>query len=189
MKRQLAVAAVSLLLLTGCGTNSNAVDGNQIGFVAADGSAVLLDPVKRDQAVELTAKPVEGGADWQLSAQLGKVVLLNAWGPWCAPCRKEVPELQKLQQEFASKGLTVVGLATRTSRASVAAFVSENGIDYLQLADYDSRALSMIGGIPSATIPSTILIDRKGRVAGWALGAADPALLSGFIESLLEEQD
>jgi hypothetical protein len=98
-----------------------------------------------------------------------------------------LPELQKIYTELSSKGLMIVGLATRTNATSTLAYTKKFNITYPQLADYDSAALAQIPGIPSATVPGTIFIDRKGRVAGWALGAADPALIRSIAQSLLEE--
>jgi peroxiredoxin len=78
-------------------------------------------------------------------------------------------------------------MATRTNQAAVEAFVRKQGVTYLQLADYDSKVMVQLEGVPSTTVPSTIFIDRKGRVAGWALGAVDEALLRSIVKSLLEE--
>lgn len=187
LRRSLLVG-LGVLLLSACGTSAGDLQGDQTGFVSSDGSAVLRDVGQRNPAPELRGRPVAGGSDWDLAALRGKVVLLNAWGPWCAPCRVEVPELQKLQDELGGVGLQIVGLATRTNAASVTAFTTKNQIKYPQIADYDSALLAGIGGIPSTTIPGSILIDRAGRVAGWVLGAGDPVLLKNLVEALLEEQ-
>lgn len=180
--------ALAAGLLTACSSSTGDLQGDQTGFVSSDGSAVLRSIGERPLAADLQGRTVAGNVQWKLAALRGKVVLLNAWGPWCAPCRVEVPELQKLQDEFGAKGLQVVGLATRTNATSVEAFTRQNRISFPQVADYDSALLSSIGGIPSSTIPGSILIDRAGRVAGWVLGAADPVLIKDLVESLLEEQ-
>lgn len=186
LRRSLLVGCL-IALLTACGSSAGELQGDQTGFVSSDGSAVLRDVAQRKSAPELRGEPVAGGKEWSLAEMRGKVVLLNAWGPWCAPCRVEVPELQRLQTELGGAGLQVVGLATRTNAASVTAFTTKNQISYPQIADYDSALLGGIGGIPSTTIPGSILIDRAGRVAGWVLGAGDPVLLKDLVESLLEE--
>lgn len=158
------------------------------GFVAADGSAVVLDVAERRPATPISAEPVSGGSTWELQAEAGNVVLLNTWGPWCAPCRAEVPYLQELSKDFAAVGLKVIGMATRTNQAAVEAFVRKQGVTYMQLADYDSRIMVQLEGVPSTTVPSTIFIDRQGRIAGWALGAVDEVLLRSIVKSLLEEK-
>ncbi|MEY4322707.1 MAG: hypothetical protein RL410_488 [Actinomycetota bacterium] len=185
--RRLLAAVISCVLLAACSSNSTLHNGDQTGFVSADGSAVVKDVSERGEVVDLSAADITNNVTWKLSEHRGEVVLLNAWGPWCAPCRKELPELQKLSTEFSSKGLSIVGLATRTNATATLAFTNKFKISYPQLADYDSAALSRLPGIPSATVPGTIFIDRMGRIAGWALGAADPALIRSITESLLDE--
>ncbi|MEY2634238.1 MAG: hypothetical protein RIS75_178 [Actinomycetota bacterium] len=182
-----ASALILMGLLAACGNTGGLQSGDQIGYVSADGSAVLRDPAERGAVVTLSAKQLSSNAMWNLEDHRGEVVLLNAWGPWCAPCRKELPELQKLQDSFKSDGLLIIGLATRTNETAVNAFTSKFGITIQQLEDFDSSALAAIDSIPSATVPGTIFIDRQGRVAGWALGAADPSLIKTLTQSLLEE--
>ena len=174
-------------LLTGCSSNSTKAGPNELGFVSLDGTAVLHNADQRNAAGTLTFPGIVPTSDWSLSAVQGKVVLLNVWGPWCAPCRKEFPELETLSTTFASDGLEVIGVATRTTATSVEAFVASQRITFRQVADFDSLIISNLRGVPSSTVPSSILIDRQGRIAGWVLGAADPALLKSMLKSLLEE--
>lgn len=184
MKRTLAGLFVLALALSGCAqapTNT----GDSIGYVAADGSLVLRDAEKRGDVIDIKGTLLDGSS-WSLSSLRGDVVLLNAWGPWCAPCRTEVPLLQDLQDSMP--GVQVIGFATRTDRVAVEAFTSSRNITYPQVQDFDSRLFLGIGGVPSMSIPGTLLIDKQGRVAGWALGAADTQLLGDFAKSLLEEQ-
>lgn len=185
MSLRLVSALLAGLLLAGCG--QGVVEGDQTGFVSADGSAVLRDPDERGEPLDLAAELV-GGGSWQIESLRGQVVLLNAWGPWCAPCRKELPVLQKLADDLGGEGLAVVGFATRTNRPAVEAFARQAGITFAQVADYDSAKMAEIGGVPSATIPSTLLIDRSGRVAGWVLGEVDGALIKSMAQDLLEEK-
>ena len=188
MKLKLVILGLLLTLgLAGCASNTGETGSNELGFVAADGSAVLLDVSQRNDPVDLEFPLVSESDTWQLSDARGQVVVLYAWGPWCAPCRKELPELQELQDELGAQGLQIVGLATRTTRTAVEAFIRQRNITYPQLADYDSLVISSLSGVPSTTVPGSIFIDRQGRVAGWSLGAADPVLLESLMKSLLEE--
>lgn len=185
MIRRVAILGLLAVLLTSCASTSTAND-DSIGYVATDGSAVLRDIDKRGDAIDLVGELLDG-SEWRLSDFRGKVVVINSWGPWCAPCRKEVPELQDLLDENEEKGLAIFGFATRTNSSAVEAFVNKHGITYPQVADFDSAIISQIKGVPSATVPGTIFIDKKGRVAGFALGAADITLIKSLTESLLEE--
>lgn len=184
MKRALAVLFASTLVLTGC-AQAPTETGDSIGYVAADGSLVLKDIGNRGEAIDISGKLLDG-APWMLSSLRGDVVLLNAWGPWCAPCRTEVPLLQDLQDSLP--GLRVVGFATRTDKVAVDAFTRIRNITYPQVQDFDSRLFLGVRGVPSMSIPGTLVIDTKGRVAGWALGAVDTQVLRDFAKSLLEEK-
>ena len=183
MKRLIALIVV-LALVSGCAANVTNSDG--LGFVASDGSAVVLDIENRTKATDLTATLLDESGTWRLAAMQQSVVFLNTWGPWCAPCRKEIPELEALYQELGS-GFEVVGFATRTTKSQAEAFLKYKNITYTQVQDFSSSVIARLDGIPSSTIPSTIFIDAEGRIAGWALGAADPTLLKSIAKSLMEE--
>lgn len=185
MLRRFAAAVCAAALLTGCGAPGYSTDAGT-GYVAADGAIVLRDAADRGEALDIEGTLLDGSA-WSLAAARGKVLLLNAWGPWCAPCRTEVPQLQTLQADLGAEGLQVVGFATRTNRTAVDAFTRKYDIDYPQVQDYDSAHFLGIRGVPSMSIPGTLIIDRRGRIAGWAIGAVDVSLLRGFAETLLKE--
>ena len=186
-RRFIVGALVAAIALSGCASSSKPNDPNELGFVSADGSAVLKDSNQRAQAVDLSFPVIASDSTWSVSDARGKVVLLNVWGPWCAPCRKEFPELQALSTELSADGLEIVGVATRTTDTAVTSFVASQGISFAQVADFDSLIMSGLSGVPSSTVPSSVLIDRQGRIAGWVLGAADPVLLKSLLKSLLEE--
>ncbi len=185
MIRKVIVLAVISIFLSSCATSSSK-DENSIGYVAQDGSAVLRDPSERGTPIKLSAKLLDGNS-WNISDFRGQVLILNTWGPWCAPCRTEVPQFQELLNAKSADGLQIFGLATRTNNSAVKAFTSKQEITYPQIADFDSAVVSQIQGVPSATVPGTIFIDKMGRVAGFALGAADISLIRSLTESLLEE--
>lgn len=186
-RRFIVGVMVAAIALSGCGSSSTQSDPNELGFVSADGSAVLRDENQRAEAIDLTFAEIGVDSEWSIADSRGAVVVLNVWGPWCAPCRKEFPELQMLSDELAPDGLEIVGVATRTTETSVSTFVRSQGITFKQVADFDSLQMSSLSGVPSSTVPSSVLIDRQGRIAGWVLGAADPALLKSMVKSLLEE--
>ena len=183
MKRILSLL-LTLFMLASCATSVTNTDG--LGFVASDGSAVVLDPDNRTKATDLTATLLDDSGTWRLAAMQRSVVFLNTWGPWCAPCRKEIPELEALYNELG-EGFEVVGFATRTTQSQAEAFLANKNITYTQVQDFSSSVIARLDGIPSSTIPSTIFIDSQGRIAGWALGAADPTLLKSIAKSLMEE--
>ena len=101
----------------------------------------------------------------------GKVVLLNIWATWCAPCRKEMPTLDRLQAKLGGPEFEIVALSVdRAGPKQVKEFFAEIGIKYLAL-NIDSSAKAMFTlGAPG--LPMTLLIDRKGEEIGRLIGPA-----------------
>lgn len=175
-------AVVVAIALAACGT---AQGSGESGFVAGDGSLVLLDASQRAAAPELEGTTLDGGT-WRLADHLGDVVVLNVWASWCAPCRAEAPELQEVWEEFEGRGVQFVGLDTRDSDAAARAFVETYQITYPNVIDQDGQLqLLFADTLPPQAIPSTIVIDPEGRVAGRALGRVSASALRGLIEPLL----
>lgn len=106
-------------------------------------------------------------ADWK-----GRVVLLNLWATWCAPCRKEMPQLDNLQRELGSDKFEVVALSVdRTGVPGAKKFFDQIKVERLGLyADATARAGAALRAVG---MPTTILIDRKGREIGRLIGPAE----------------
>lgn len=111
-------------------------------------------------------KPVKLG-DWK-----GRVVLVNLWATWCAPCRKEMPDLAELQKELGSADFEVVAISVdRKGAEASSAFLKETGADNLAL--YIEPTTAIVNEFQALGLPATILIDRQGREIGRLLGPAD----------------
>lgn len=182
-----ALGAVALLALTGCssGTSSEATGTS---FVAGDGSIVLLDPAERVAAPSLVGTTLDGQ---QLSSAglAGDVLVVNVWASWCAPCRSEAPSLERLSKEFADQGVSFIGLNTRDSDTSARSFVERFGITYPNVIDRDGvLQLGFRDSLPPRAIPSTLVMDRSGRVAARVLGAVSESSLRGVIEAVADEK-
>ncbi len=154
--------------------------------VAALGVVVVLGwlhrgsvPVQQGAPAPEFRAPSLRGDTLALSALRGRVVLLNAWATWCTPCRWEMPEIEALYQRLAGKGLVVVAVSQDEAPgpdamyggtlADVAGFVSENHLTFPVLLD-PGRRLAQLFGIVG--LPTSILIDRHGRIARKVLGPA-----------------
>lgn len=182
MMRALIMAAV--LLVTGCAA---AADPASDGYVAGDGSFVLLDPEDRQPAPQISGTTLDGGTI-DLADARGDVVLLNVWASWCAPCRAEAPILEQVWQDVQDEGVQFIGLDTRDSDAAANAFVERFGLTYPSIIDRDGRLQLRFGDtLPPQAIPSTVFIDRQGRVAGRALGKVSESTLRGLLEPLIAE--
>ncbi|MFO1032675.1 MAG: redoxin family protein [Hyphomicrobiales bacterium] len=112
------------------------------------------------------------GASKSLSDFKGRVVLLNLWATWCAPCRKEMPSLASLQKDMGGPGFEVVALSLdHKGLEASGAFLKETGADALALyADPESKALAAVGALG---LPATLLITRDGKEAARLLGPAE----------------
>jgi len=186
--RAAALLAVLSLTLAGCGSagsSESAVDVSDSGFVAGDGSIVVLPEAERVPAPDLTGPTLDGGT-FTLADHRGEVVVLNVWASWCAPCRAEAPTLAALSAELQDAGVQFVGLDTRDSDVPARAFVERFGIGYPNVVDPDGRLQLLFGdSLPPQAIPSTLVIDAEGRVAARALGKVSESSLRGMIEPLL----
>ncbi len=112
------------------------------------------------------------GVQKDLSQWKGKVVLLNLWATWCGPCRKEMPELAKLQKLMGSADFEVVALSEDLKGVEAsAAFLKDSGSDNLTL--YVDPKATALAALQSAGLPTTILIDRQGKEVGRLLGPAE----------------
>jgi cytochrome c biogenesis protein CcmG, thiol:disulfide interchange protein DsbE len=119
-----------------------------------------------------------------LSAYLGKVVLLNFWATWCAPCRDEIPRFRAWQLQNGERGLQVVGISMDDEGAPVRTFYREYRLNYPVLMGDESLG-ELYGGVFG--LPVTFLIDRKGRIRYQHQGETNLNLMQREIEQLLKE--
>lgn len=133
--------------------------------------AAFLVKADRPAVPDLVFKD-SAGSEVKLSKWQGRVVLLNLWATWCAPCRKEMPTLNDVQKQLGSKDFEVVALSVdRKGLEASAAFLKETDADALGLyVDETSKSLE---SLQAFGLPATLLIDRKGREIGRLLGPAE----------------
>jgi thiol-disulfide isomerase/thioredoxin len=114
--------------------------------------------------------PDSQGTPQSLAQWKGNVVVVNFWATWCAPCREEMPEFVRAQQELGPKGLQFVGIAV-DDVDKVRAFAREIGLNYPALiGGYGAIELSKTLGNDLSALPFTVVLDRAGRVAHTQLG-------------------
>src|SRR5437764_14034456 len=153
--------------LGGCATGKDAVEpvaGGQFRFVAGDGTGALIAADRRRPAPRFTGRYLDGGS-FDSSALAGKVAVLNFWGSWCGPCRVETPELSEVYRDVKASGVEFLGVAVKDSDQGAQAFYANKKISYRSLLDPDGRIALAFRGFPPNAIPSTIILDRRGRVA------------------------
>lgn len=111
------------------------------------------------------------GRKFEVASERGNVVLLNVWATWCGPCRYEIPALQKLHQKYEQRGFKVVGVSIDEGEAGpVKRFVTEHAMQYPVVLDPEGQLATML---QTTVIPTSVLIDRKGKVVWKKYGAIE----------------
>jgi thiol-disulfide isomerase/thioredoxin len=129
--------------------------------------------------------PDAQGQPQALAQWRGKVLVVNFWATWCAPCREEMPEFAAVQAREGDKGVQFVGIAVDDAD-KVRAFTKEIGLNYPALiGGYGAIELSKTLGNDLAALPFTVVLDRQGRVAHTQLGPLKPAKLDDLLARLL----
>lgn len=126
-----------------------------------------------------------GGGEWRMADHRGQVVLINYWATWCGPCREEMPGLARLSEELAPRGLAVVGVSIdKGGRDKVRQFVNDFKVPYP--VAFPDPLSQMEWGM--AGVPTTVLVDREGRVAKSYVGAVREKDFRSDVEELLAEK-
>ncbi|WP_112248176.1 TlpA family protein disulfide reductase [Kribbella monticola] len=185
MRRTTLVVAVMLLAVTGCSSGQDASQNRsgQTGFVSGSGRVSTFAPDKREKAPDFKGTTLDG-KEWDFADQAGKVVVLNVWGSWCPPCRKEAPDLSAASRELGPS-VQFIGLNTRDlDKAPPLKFVQEFGVPFPSIYDPNGKQLLRFRGqkISASSIPSTLVIDKQGRVAARVLGAVTKDTLIGMVK-------
>lgn len=136
------------------------------------------------QQIDLTLKDLSG-VDQNLSALKGRIVVLNFWATYCIPCRKEMPDLAAIQNEFAALGVQVIGVNTDElkDRSKVLQFVRETKLNFPIWVGGSTEHMVKFG--LGAALPGTVVIGRDGRIAQIISGVVDQVVLRKHIEAML----
>lgn len=179
------VLLISVAALSGC--SGVGTGGSTGGYVSGDRTITVVPVSERKPAPDLAGPDLHGS---QLtSAELrakNRVLVVNVWGSWCAPCRREAPVLSAVSKQYAKRGVAFVGLLSRDKPAAASAFVRRFDLNYPSLQDPGGRLqLRFADTLPSQGIPTTWIIDRHGRVAARVLVEVTRATLVGLIDDEL----
>ena len=141
---------------------------------------------RHGQQIDLTLTDLSG-VEQSLAALNGRIVILNFWATYCIPCRKEMPDLAAIQNEFGALGVQVIGVNTddAESRNKVVQFVKETKINFPIWLGGSTEIMNRFG--LGAALPGTVLIGRDGRVKKVKSGVIDPSALRKQIEALLAD--
>ena len=150
---------------------------------------VELGPGSRAEPVEVAGTTAEG-EDLALADLRGEVVVLNLWYAACGPCREEAGDLADIAGESEADGVRFVGINTRDDAAGALAFQETFDVPYPTIVDRQGTAVLALRGqlVPNA-VPTTLVVDREGRVAARISGRADASVLRTLIGDVVDEQD
>lgn len=178
----LVLLPVVLLAVSGCSGLSGTGDG---GYVEQSGSIAQIAAEDRGGPVELAGDTLEG-EPLDVADLRGDVVVVNVWGSWCSPCRTEAPFLVQADAELDTP---FVGVNIRDKDVSPAlAFERAEGVEYPSIYDPASEALLTLGRFAPRSPPTTLVLDREGRVAAVVSGALTSALtLTELVEDVEAE--
>ena len=193
---RLALAATTIiattLSLTACSNDDTTNKQNPtFSFYAPGGQTLIQYP--QDERKPLNNFSGESlmhpGETTSLDDYDGKVLVLNAWGQWCGPCRTEVDDLETVQENIANKGGAVLGINVRDYSPEVARdFLKDAGVTYDSIYDPPFKTAAALGGVPASVIPTTIILDKQHRPAAVFLREINADEVLNIVEPLLEEQ-
>jgi thiol-disulfide isomerase/thioredoxin len=166
-----ALAAAGLL--SGCAGTQAAQTGPGAGdsrYVAGDGSSRVIKPAARRAAPRARGTTLDG-KPFDLTTLRGKVVVVNFWASWCAPCRGEAPALEQVYREHRSQGVEFAGVDIKDDPDPARAFVRKFKVDYSSVVDQDGQVTLAFRDVPPNAVPSTLILDRQGRIAASVIGA------------------
>lgn len=176
--KYLGIVTIAIILSSCAGGGATSA---QKSFISGNGSVTFIQTAERIKAPVLAGMTLSGT---NYSHESGKVTVVNVWASWCAPCRAEIPTLISLSKKYS--GVAFIGILTRDNPPTAEAFQRRFAIPYPTLID-DSILIGFKGSLPANAIPSTVVIDRKGRVAGRISGQVTYASLSTLIERVSSE--
>ncbi|BAD60571.1 putative thioredoxin (plasmid) [Nocardia farcinica IFM 10152] len=189
----LVIAAVTAVISCASGSDSVATGGGTFDFVSPGGQTdIFYDPPESRGKIGVLAGPDLMAEDKTVSVSdyTGQVVVINLWGQWCGPCRAEADDLERAYAATKASGVQFVGINVRDQQRDKAQdFVIDNKVSYPSIYDPPMRTLVALGGsYPTSVIPSTLILDRKQRVAAVFLRALLTSDLQPVIERLAAEQ-
>jgi thiol-disulfide isomerase/thioredoxin len=190
LRSALGAAAAVLVAAAAAGCAGGDIGANTPGssgqsFVGHSYESTFYQVGSRPVAPTVAGSTI-GGQKLSLASYRGDTIVLNFWGSWCAPCRAEAPALGQLARNLAPKGVRFVGVDIRDQPDSAQAFMQTFNVGYPSLNDPgDEIALEFHSTVPPAAIPTTLIIDKSGRVAARIFGASSYAQLQALISKVI----
>lgn len=187
-----AALAVGLAACTPDQATQDFLDGANKGFISADGFRWMeFSPDAREAPIAYGGI-TEHGERFDSSELLGEVVVVNFWYAACGPCRAEAPVLEGVWQEYQDQGVSFLGINTRDQPETSLAFAETYGVSYPSLIDIATgeAKLAFAAVVPAQATPTTVVIDKEGRVAArfiGPIGNEEEYILTSILKTVLAE--
>lgn len=189
--RLLAAAGALVLLLAGCANDPLAeqyASGSGQGYVSGDGAITEIPADQRDAPIVFSGED-ETGATITNDDFAGSVYVVNFWYAACGPCRAEAPDLKALSEEYPDVPFLGVNISDSVDVATT--FTTKNGLTYPSIIDANTATvqLAFAGAVAPNAVPTTLVVDREGRVAARISGLIrDKSILAAMIDTVVAEQ-
>ena len=182
---------VAGLLLAGCASDPLAaqyLSGDSKNYIAGDGTVTEIAAENRKAPV-VYAGVSEHGVAVSSADYRGEVVILNYWYSSCAPCRAEAPDLAALSTKYEGKGASFLGVNVRDQADTARSFAETFKVPYPSIVDTDGALqLAFTGTVSPNAVPTTLVIDKQGRVAARILGRiSERSILDTLIHDAIAE--
>jgi len=185
---------MSILIAISCGQKEKMKEATRPSEIV--NKMMSTDKSKRPdyaiKAPDFTLRTVQGEL-FKLSENRGKVIMLNFWGTWCGPCRREIPDFNKLHAKYQKDGLKIVGITiTSGSAKNILEFMNDWDMEYTVLTDIDNNETQKVTsdygraiGKPITGIPTTLIIDKEGYIVKGYVGPRSEEVFYKDLQPLL----
>lgn len=189
----LALLAAGALAVTGCTASDPLAEqyrsGTGQGYISGDGAYTVIAVEERGEPVTFEGE-IESGETVSSDDYRGEVLVVNFWYAACPPCRAEAADLEAIAQQFAPDGVSFLGVNIYDQAPTALAFADEFGVTYPSILDANdgSTRLAFAGQVAPNAVPTTLVLDREGRVAARISGLlTEPSTLRAMITDTLAE--
>ena len=194
--RLLAPVVALAALLSGCTQEADHLAGQYEsgtggGYISGDGR-VIQPPASEREAPVAFAGTLDTGEAFDSADVLGQVVVVNFWYASCPPCREEAPDLEALRAQFEGDEVVMLGINVSDSADVSLAFAKKFGVGYPSIVDAADNAVQLAfadGKLAPNSVPTTLILDREGRVAARISGLIEsPSVVADIVDELLAEK-
>lgn len=194
-RTRIGVATVLLaVLLAGCANDPLAAQyraGSGKNYIGGDGTITEIAAKNRGKPISFAGE-LETGEPTASTDYLGNVLVVNFWYAGCAPCRAEADDLQAVWEKYQGEGVAFLGVNVRDQVDTALTFASSYGITYPSAIDVNDGnfKIAFTGEVAANAVPTTLVLDRQGRVAARILGEiSDDSILDAIVATVLSEPE